>query len=198
MRSAPAQLITTLSKKAKGLGFLSSGTLPDLLTGQFGEGISAKQGFEVTLLTGPRSPTSTWLNPEHTQSCWKERRGCPTALCCPVTTLQLHLSHHLTPGTEKVPVQGSEKLHCFQRDTENTFQHTTFLRTGRLADYNTHIQLQSCTTEGLPPEGQDSSGSLTLPSTSSPSSTDEGHHHDPRDSIKAYWDPVASIKTRPA
>lgn len=51
MRSAPAQLITILSKKAKDLGFLSSGTLPDLLTGQFGEGISAKQGFEVTFLS---------------------------------------------------------------------------------------------------------------------------------------------------
>lgn len=76
-------------------------------------------------------------------------------------------------------------------------QHTASLRIGRLADYN-HISSYRGCTEGLPPEMQDSSGNLTLPSASSPSSTDEGHHHDPRDSIKAYWDPVASIKTSPA
>lgn len=37
-----------LYPKAKDLGLMSSGTLPDLLTGRFGEVISAKEGFEVT------------------------------------------------------------------------------------------------------------------------------------------------------
>lgn len=73
-------------------------------------------------------------------------------------------------------------------------QHTTSLKVRRIADYNHISSCKGCTTEGLPPERQDSSGSLTLPSASSPSSTDEGHHHDPRDSIKTYWDPAASMK----